>query len=137
MSKDCEPTLSKFQTGKFVFWARKIFFTVRFFTVRFARLENYPPITSPYETRYFQILSPSLAFACMAACLRAEDLQRALHTFHSGANCTLHTFLYEAEFLPSSGMFLNISSNRALNFSYIFLELITRLIIISAQLRQL
>ena len=74
------------QTGKFVFCARK-----KFFTVRSARLEKLttpsPPHTNWDILKYiFQILRASLAAARMAVFLRAEDLQRALHTFQSGKN---------------------------------------------------
>ena len=72
------------QTGKLVFCERE-----KFFTVRSARLEQLPP-PSPPQMKWgifkyiFQILRASLAVACMAVFLRAEDLQRALHTFQSG-----------------------------------------------------
>ena len=73
-----------YQTGRFVFCAWK-----KFFTVRSARLEKLPP-PSPPHTKWdifkyiFQILRASLAVARMAVFLRAEDLQRTLHTFQSG-----------------------------------------------------
>ena len=72
------------QTGKFVFCARK-----KFFTVRSARLEKLHPPSPPHMKRdifkyIFQILRASLAVARMVVFLRAEDLQRALHTFQCG-----------------------------------------------------
>ena len=73
------------QTGKFVFCAQKTFFTVRS-----ACVEQLPPPSPPHRKwdifKYiFQILRASLVVVRMAVFLRAEDLQRALHTFQSGA----------------------------------------------------
>ena len=72
------------QTGKFVFCARK-----KLFTVRSARLEKLSPPSPPHMKwdifkHIFQILCALLAVARMTVFLRAEDLQRALHTFQSG-----------------------------------------------------
>ena len=63
-------------TEKFVFSALKIFFLVKF-----ARLGK--PISQCLCNGIFfrDIFSN---FARMAVCLRAEDLQRALHTFQFG-----------------------------------------------------
>ena len=72
------------QTGKFVFCAWK-----KFFTLRSARLEKLPPPSPPRMKwdifkHIFPILRASLAVARITVFLRAEDLQRALHTFQSG-----------------------------------------------------
>ena len=81
--------LSKRQTGKFVFCARK-----KVSTVRSVKL---PPPSSPHMKwdifKYiFQFLRASLAVARIAVFLRAE--KRALHSFQSGVNAVLrHSIL--------------------------------------------
>ena len=85
--------ISLLQIGKFVFYTRK-----KFFTVRSARLEKLPPPSPPHMKRdifkyIFQILRASLAVARMAVFLRAGDHQHALHAFQS-CQCLASALLF-------------------------------------------
>ena len=71
----------------------------RYFSPSYLRAwKNHSPFASLYEIAYFSSIffkfcELDLGVARMTACLRAEDLQRALHSFQSGRLSFFFSFL--------------------------------------------